>query len=86
MELNKEIICSNSLYEAVLAESCVTQIAGAEESELRVKMPKLIFQVFNNFSLFYISVMNGSDMKKSGFVLGVGAGMCTQGRMVADKH
>lgn len=85
MELNKKIICSNSLYGAVLA-SCVAQIAGAEESELGVKMPQLIFQVFNNFSLFYISVMNGSDMKKSGFVLGVGAGMCTQSRMVADKH
>lgn len=86
MELNKEIICSNSLYGAVLAASCVTQIAGAEESELIAEMPKLIFQVFNNFSVFYISVMNGSDTKKSGFVLGVGAGVCTQGRVVADQH
>lgn len=38
-------------------------------------MPKLIFQVFNNFSLFCISAINRSDVQKSGFVLG--AGMCT---------
>lgn len=86
MELNKGIICSNSLYGAVLAASCVAQIAGAEESELGVKMPKLIFQVFNNFSQFCISVISRSDVKKSGFVLGLGAGMCTQSGMVADKH
>lgn len=83
MELNKKIICSNSLYGAVLAVSCVTQIAGAEESQLRLKMSKLIFQVFNNFSLFYISVINGGDVKESGFVLGLGAGRCTWSRMVA---
>lgn len=84
--MSKGIICCNSLYGAVLAASRVTQIAGAEGSELRVKMPKLIFQVFNNFSLFCISVINVSDVRKSGFGLGMGAGMCTRSWVVADKH
>lgn len=77
-ELNKEITRSNSLYGDLLAASCVTQIAVAEESDLKVKMLKLIFQVFNNFSLFYVLVINETDIKKSGFVLEMEAGMYTQ--------
>lgn len=56
------MLCSNSLYGDILAASCVTQIAVAEESGLKVKMLKLIFQVFNNFSLLYILVINESDI------------------------
>lgn len=89
-ELNKEMICSNSLCGDLLAASCVTQIAAAEESDLKVKMLKLIFQVFINFSLFYISVINETDIKKSVFVLEVEAGMYTQSTgwllVLAEKH
>lgn len=81
---------SNSLYGDLLAASCVTQIAVAEESDLKVKMLKLIFQVSNNFSLFYILVINETDTKKSGFVLEMAAGMYRQSNgwllVFAKKH
>lgn len=72
------MFCSNSLYGDILAASRVTQIAVAGESGLKVKMLKLIFQVFNNFSLLYILVINESDIQKSGFVLGMETEMYTQ--------
>lgn len=72
------MFCSNSLYGDILAASRVTQIAVAGESGLKVKMLKLIFQVFNNFSLLYILVINESDIQKSVFMLGMETEMYTQ--------
>lgn len=53
------MICSNSLY------GVVARIAVAED--LGLKILKLAFQVFNNFSLFYNVVMNETDIKQPFF-------------------
>lgn len=84
------MFCSDSLHGDISAASRVTRIAVDEESGLQVKMLKLIFQVFNNFSLLYILVINRSDVKKSGFALGMETEMYTQSNglllLLAEEH